>query len=80
MATEMIADRMSVEEIADLILRVMGARAPEPVHQDELERIVGWVQQVRVDQTLLQLVMEQRISIHWSEGADEPTFRSVVRS
>jgi hypothetical protein len=66
------AEVLSAAEVQSLIRAVLADG--RKVTEQELERVVTWAEQVRIDVTLLDLVLDKQLGVAWVEGADAPKF------
>jgi hypothetical protein len=70
--SEVGAEALSAEEVQALVRAVLADG--RVVEEQELERVVGWAHQVRVDATLLGLVLSKQLGMAFADGASEPKF------
>ncbi len=57
----------TVDQVADLVLKVMQAAA-EPMHQDEIEAVVNWIQEAETDRSILYLFEQGKVFLRWKDG------------
>lgn len=69
---ETVAEALSAEEIQTLVRAVLSDG--RKVTEQELERVVDWAEQVRIDATLLGLVLDKQLGVAFLDGADAPKF------
>jgi hypothetical protein len=69
---EVGVEALSPQEIQQLVRAVLADG--RVVEEQELERVVGWAHQVRVDATLLGLVLSKQLGVAFADGAAEPKF------
>jgi hypothetical protein len=66
------AEVLSAEEIQSLVRAVLSDG--RKVTEQEIERVVDWAHQVRIDATLLGLVLDKQLGVAFTDGAAEPKF------
>ena len=68
---------LTEEESEYLILSLAMSRGDEGFTDEEVRGVLEWATNVRVNESLLHLVLEGLTTIGWSEETNEPTFTAT---
>ena len=66
-------------EVQAIIMNALEARGEEGVTESELKQIVDWANKIKLNNTIVDLVIEGRVSImHYDKEQDQPLLRAIT--
>lgn len=71
---ELLQDILSDDEVDRIVYNVVALRAPDPVSEQELEKIVAWAALMRTGHGLLELLMGGQVGVSGLDENEEPCF------
>lgn len=75
-----MASLVSDDEIQSLILALAESRKDSVFTEQEAQRLVHWAESVRLESSLLDLVLEGKVLPHVAEGEDISFYRNEKRT
>jgi len=68
---------LSRPELAAILHNTVWGRGGSWVSREELDRIIGWAREARLDSILLDLVLGARLFAQWTDNTPDITFRAA---